>query len=63
MYIRTQRDLSVGVSETESRDFLSYGIVAIYSTCTVSFECDIDSKDMFVIRDNDGNILGKFMEV
>lgn len=43
-------------------DAMSYGIIARYKMCTVCFECDENANDMFIIRDENNNIIGKFIE-
>lgn len=45
------------------RDMLRYGIVARYETCSVHFSFDTKGNDIFIIKDNDGNIIGKFIEI
>ena len=47
---------------TPSTEGLSYGTIARYKKCTVYFDCDEKANDMFVIRDENNNIVGKFVE-
>ena len=42
---------------------LSYGTIARYEKYTVYFDCDENANDMFVIRDKDYNVIGRFVEV
>ena len=44
-------------------ELLSYGLVAKYKNCTIHFDMDSKSNDMFLIKDNNGNVIGKFIEV
>lgn len=46
-----------------SRDLLKYGLVAKYKNCTIHFDMDSKSRDMFLIKDNNGNVIGRFIEV
>ena len=48
---------------TKHDSILNYGTVAEYKSCTVHFDVNSKSKDMFLIKDEDGNIIGKFVEV
>lgn len=48
---------------TKHDSILSYGTVAEYKSCSVHFDVDSKSKDIFLIKDEDGNIIGKFVEV
>ena len=45
-----------------STECLSYGTVARYKKCTIYFDCDEKANDMFIIRDENNNIIGKFVE-
>lgn len=47
---------------TPSTEGLSYGTVARYKKCTVYFDCDEKTNDMFIIRDENNNIVGRFVE-
>ena len=48
---------------TKHDSILNYGTVAEYKSCSVHFDVNSKSKDMFLIKDEDGNIIGKFVEV
>lgn len=43
-------------------ELLSYGLVAKYKTCEIYFDLDENANDIFLIKDNNGNIIGKFVE-
>lgn len=45
-----------------STECLSYGTVARYKKCTIYFDCDEKENDIFIIRDENNNIIGKFVE-
>lgn len=51
------------IKVTKHDSILIYGTVAEYKSCSVHFDVDSKSKDMFLIKDEDGNIIGKFVEV
>lgn len=46
-----------------NNELLSYGLIARYKKCSIYFTMDEKANDMFLIKDNEGNILGKFVEV
>ena len=48
---------------TKHDSILRYGTVVEYKSCSVHFDVDSKSKDMFLIKDEDGNIIGRFVEV
>lgn len=43
-------------------DGLTYGTIARYKKCTIYFECDEKANDVFVIRDENNDVIGKFIE-
>lgn len=43
-------------------ELLSYGLIKRYKTCDIYFDLDKKANDIFLIKDNDGNIIGKFVE-
>ena len=46
-----------------NNELLSYGLIAKYKKFSIYFDMDEESNDVFLIKDNEGNILGKFVEV
>lgn len=46
-----------------NNSLLEYGTVAEYRKCSVHFDIDSKGGDIFLIKDLDGNIIGKFVEV
>ena len=51
------------LSNKNDSNILAYSLVRQYDNCVVYYTCDENSKDMFIIKDNEGNIIGKFVEV
>ena len=52
----------MGIDLFSQLNKLNYGMVAKYKTCSVHFACDDWGNDLFLIKDNDGNVIGKFVE-
>lgn len=43
-------------------ELLSYGTITRFKNCTLYFDMDKKSNDMFVLRDENGNVIGRFVE-
>lgn len=45
-----------------TNELLSYGTIARFKNCTLYYDIDKKSNDMFVLRDENGDVIGRFVE-
>lgn len=46
-----------------NKESLYYGEIARFKSCTIHFDMDKQHRDRFLIKNNDGDIIGRFTEV
>lgn len=50
------------INETNN-ECLYYGEIARFKSCSIHFDMDKQHRDRFLIKNNDGDIVGRFTEV